>query len=76
MDEPTKTAIAEKIIARELEISNESDSTNVDNIISRSGCISHKSRQKAFLQRVLPHWFMKPFNTRAGDSLETGLHNE
>ena len=37
---------------------------------------SNKLATVAFLQRMVPYWFMRPFSSKSGGAIEQGIHNE
>ena len=37
---------------------------------------ANKLARIAFLQRMVPHWFMRPFASKAGGAIEEGVQNE
>ena len=73
IENPSKKELSEIIVQKEMEAySNEDDLDSTVNLT----VTPTKMKEKAFLQRLMPHWFMKPFGTKEGDCIETGLHNE
>ena len=40
------------------------------------GTVEFEINQKVFLQRMSPHWFMKPLQTKTGGAIDQGVANE
>ena len=38
--------------------------------------VSNQLARVSFLQRMAPHWFMRPFSSKAGGAIEQGVQNE
>ena len=76
IENASKKILSLAIIEKEIEIISNEDDTNASNNTKETSVIPKIKKQKAFLQRLMPHWFMKPFKTKDGDAIETGIHNE
>eukprot|EP00984_Skeletonema_dohrnii_P032459 scaffold26691_cov108-Skeletonema_dohrnii-CCMP3373.AAC.1 len=72
----TKAEMAKRLAAKFREINNQTAARLRNEEIPEDDEVAQEVAQISFLQRMVPHWFMTPFSTKAGGAVEQGIANE